>query len=60
MALLEMSGRRDPWSCQAVMLQCSGMPGRQARVGGFVEAPSEKQGRGYVIVGFWSGTWERG
>jgi len=52
MALLGISGRRAPWSCQYLMPKCRGMSGQ----GGGSEwwlcegVPSEKQGE---IVDFW-------
>jgi hypothetical protein len=33
MALLDISGRRGPWSCEGSMPQCSEMPGQGSRSG---------------------------
>jgi len=63
MALLGISGRRGPWSCECsgVMPQCRGMPGlggRREWVGGG-DALREAGGEGWDW-GFWRENLERG
>lgn len=43
---LIINGKGDPWSCEGLMPQCRGMPGREGGVGGRDEALSWKQGKG--------------
>jgi hypothetical protein len=33
MALLDIRGRRSPWSCEELMPQCRGIPGQGSRNG---------------------------
>ena len=47
MALLEISGRRGPWSCDVSMLQCRRMPGQGSRGGWVGEQREGGLDRGY-------------
>jgi hypothetical protein len=47
MDLLNINGRRDPWSCEGSMLQCRGIPGQASRSGWFGEQGEGGWDRGF-------------
>jgi hypothetical protein len=56
-----INGRRGPWSCEGSMLQCRGIKGKEAGVGGQMgKHPHRSRGREDEIEGFRKGNQERG
>jgi hypothetical protein len=56
MALFDINGRRGPWSCGGLILQCRRMLKQWGRMGGWVggweSTLTEAKGRGQVDVGW--------
>ena len=56
-----INGRRGPWSCEGSMLQCRGIKGKEAGVGGWVEEYLHRsRGREDGIGNFWEGETGKG
>jgi hypothetical protein len=47
-ALLDINGRRGPWSCEGSMPQCKGMPGPGSRSGWVGEQGEGAWDRGFL------------